>query len=205
MPAAKKQLLNYLTETIRGVVAEELDRTDTASSGKMYATPRIYDDLLSSQPLCSNLFGELKAEADHEIATAVARRLWPDRVEQVTRIEFEHSPDREDLVYTGNRTAFDVYLEHTCPGGGHGFVGIEVKYHEDLRGPAAENRARTEEVAQRSGISAKPVGDSSDPAPPRRGKGSTALHPGNGSGLCGDLLAGRARQESLTTAAGAME
>ena len=148
LPDAQEQLSNYLTDTIREVVRDELGLA--GEQGKLFSAPRIYDDLLSSQPLCFNLFGELKA--DRRVATAVARHLWPGRVETVTCIEFEHSPGRGDEAYLGNRTAFDVYLEHTVPGGGGGFIGIEVKYHERLDTGRADNRGRPTEVARRSGL-----------------------------------------------------
>lgn len=148
LPDAQEQLSNYLTHTIREVVHAELDRAD--EEGKLFSAPRIYDDLLSSQPLCFNLFGELKA--DLRVASAFARHLWPDRVKEVTRLEFEHSPGRGDDAYLGNRTAFDVYLEHTVPGGGEGFIGVEVKYHERLDTTRADNRGRPTEVARRSGL-----------------------------------------------------
>ena len=148
LPEAEERLSNYLTDTIREVVRDELGRA--REDGKLFSAPRIYDDLLSSQLLCFNLFGELKA--DLGAATAAARHLWPGRVEQVTRIEFEHSPARGDERYLGNRTAFDVYLEHTVPGGGAVFIGIEVKYHERLDGSRAANRGRPSEVARRSGV-----------------------------------------------------
>lgn len=149
LTAARAAMPNYLTETICQTVRDELAQQRT--TGKLYGQPRIYDDLLSSQPLCFNLFAELRAEAEMVTATNMSRRLWPDRVDKVDRIEFEHSPGRGDPTYTGNRSAFDVYMEHTVPGGGRGFIGIEVKYHEDLRVGAAANRPRTDEVAAQSG------------------------------------------------------
>lgn len=157
MPEAERDLSNYLTETIRQVVREELSSEARRDEQKLYSAPRIYDDLLSSQPLCFNLFGELKA--DLTAASAVGRHLWPDRVRDVTRIDFEHSPGRGDAAYLGNRTAFDVYLEHTVPGGGEGFIAIEVKYHENMSVGAAANRERTEQIAKRSGIFANPSMD----------------------------------------------
>ena len=61
MPAAKEELSNYLTDTIRAVVrAEVLDAA--RGQGKLYGQPRIFNDLLSSQPLCFNLFGELQQD-----------------------------------------------------------------------------------------------------------------------------------------------
>jgi hypothetical protein len=150
LPDAERDLSNYLTDTIKQVVREELDAPSARQNGKLFSKPRIYDDLLSSQPLCLNLFGELKADLDG--ATALGRHLWPERVDRVTRIEFEHSPGRGDVTYLGNRTAFDVYLEHTTPGGGEGFIGIEVKYHESLEVGAAENRERSNQVARQAGL-----------------------------------------------------
>lgn len=148
MPHAEEHLSNYLTDTIRSAVREELDTS--AEHGKLYGRPRIFDDLLSSQPLCFNLFGELAA--DLRLATAVCSHLWPLDVTEVTAVRFEHSPGRSDERYLGTRTAFDVYIEHRRPDGGEGFLGIEVKYHEDLTGKGAEVRARVEQVASQSGV-----------------------------------------------------
>jgi hypothetical protein len=67
-------------------------------------------------------------------------------------MEFEFSPGRRDEKYLGNRTAFDVYLEHTVPGGGEGFIGVEVKYHENLKEAPASTRARVRKVARDSGL-----------------------------------------------------
>jgi hypothetical protein len=74
MSFARDELANYLTPTIRRVVSDEVLGPDRDHS-KLYSAPRIFDDLLSSQPLCFNLFGELKE--DLTTATAFARRIWP--------------------------------------------------------------------------------------------------------------------------------
>lgn len=60
MPWAKDTLANFLTEHVREVVRlEVLD--GRRSKDKLFGKPRIFNDLLSSQPLCFNLFGELRA------------------------------------------------------------------------------------------------------------------------------------------------
>jgi hypothetical protein len=89
MPFAEQTLANYLTDDIRQVVRGEVKKPE-----KLYQAPRIYNDLLSSQPLCFNVFGELQADLDS--TTRVAGQLWPARVAEVTAIEFEHSPGRGD-------------------------------------------------------------------------------------------------------------
>jgi len=148
MPAAKETLTNYLTPTVRRVVRDEV-LDPKRNSGKLYGQPRIFNDLLSSQPLCFNLFGELQADPD--LASRVFRRLTDGRIETVTAIAFEHSPGRSDANYTGDRSAFDVFVEYVARDGALGFVGIEVKYHEDLSDPPAPHRARYDEVAAEMG------------------------------------------------------
>ncbi len=139
---AKETLANYLTPTIRNVVRTELE---AAVDDRLFATPRIYNDLLSSQPLCFNLFGEL--QADLEMASRLFRSLSPDSVSQVTDIRFEYSPGRGDPRFSGDRSAFDVFVEYIHKDGGRGFFGIEVKYHENLVDKPAKHRARYDEIA----------------------------------------------------------
>lgn len=148
MPEAKDSLSNYLTETIRDVVRREVNDRQR-SKGKLFSKPRIYNNLLSSQPLSFNLFGEL-AE-DLSLASRVFRGLTGGRVDEVTEIGFEVSPGRGDRKYIGDRSAFDVYVRFTGPDAQNGFIGIEVKYHEDLNDSAAKSRPRYEEVAAEMG------------------------------------------------------
>lgn len=152
MPAAKHELWNYLTPTIRNRVRLELEEQKAVAPafGKLLSTPRLYDDLLSSQPLSFNLFAEL--DADRDLAGRVFRALWPERVHTVDQIEFEYSPGRGDSKYLANRSAFDVFVRYRTPAGGPGFLGIEVKYHENLRVKAAELKDRYDDVAERSGV-----------------------------------------------------
>lgn len=142
--AVDKDLANYLTETIRAVVRREVLDPER-SQGKLYSKPRIFNDLLSSQPLCFNLFGEL--QQDLALASRVFHRLEPGRIQSVTAIHFEHSPSRGDAKYTGDKSAFDVFVEYVNAAGAKGFAAIEVKYHENLANQAAPDKPRYEEVA----------------------------------------------------------
>lgn len=141
---AMEHLSNYLTPGIRKVVADELHLA--AASGKLYGKPRIYTNLLSSQPLCFNLFGELKL--DPGLATRVLNGLYPGRIAKVTGIQFEYSPERSSQRFTDDRSAFDVFVDYDAADGGRGFLGIEVKYHEDLTDKVATHRDRYDEVAR---------------------------------------------------------
>ncbi|MBK7156404.1 MAG: hypothetical protein IPH72_32310 [Sandaracinaceae bacterium] len=136
---------DYLTPAIRGLVTEELGRAKAES--KLYSAPRIYDSLLSSQPLCFNLFGELALRLD--LATELFRRRIPG-LERVTRaLRALARPRRRTLLH--DNTAFDVLVEYTLRAGGRGFLGIEVKYSEDVRDKPAAMRPRYLEVAQQMG------------------------------------------------------
>ena len=144
MPWAQETLANYLSDTIKDVVREEVINPEK-SKDKLYGKPRIFNDLLSSQPLCFNLFAELKR--DLPLATAVMRTLTNDLVDSVTDIDFEWSPGRADSRLTGDRSAFDVYVSFSFAENKKGFIGIEVKYHENLIGVASPHRDRYDQIA----------------------------------------------------------
>lgn len=58
MPFAKDALATVMTPIVQEVVrAEVLD--SVKSAGKVYEDPRIFDNVLTSQALCFNLFGEI--------------------------------------------------------------------------------------------------------------------------------------------------
>lgn len=144
MPWARETLSNYLTSTIRKVVEREvLDKEKSA--GKLYGKPRIFEDLLSSQPMAFNLFAEL--QQDLPLASSVFQTLSDGRIAEITGIEFEWSPGPGDPKFLEDRSAFDVYATYLTPSGQTGFAGIEVKYHETLIGSAAKHRERYDEVA----------------------------------------------------------
>lgn len=149
MPFAEDTLAAFLTPTIREVVRREV-LDPRSSRDKLFGKPRIFNNLLSSQPLCFNLFGEL-AE-DLSLATAVLSELTGGMVRRVTNIDFEYSPGRGDVRFTGDRSAFDVFVRYTTAAGGRGFVGIEVKYHESLGDKEAEHRSRYDEIAAALGV-----------------------------------------------------
>jgi hypothetical protein len=134
-------LHNYMSPAAKDAVLAAL--ADPAS-GAMLSRPRLWVDLLSSQPLCFNVFGPLAA--DTHLASAVFSALYPGRVDGVRRIAFEYSPGRDDPLYTDNRSAFDVFVEYDGPRG-PGFLGIEVKYHENLVVKAARDKGYAELAA----------------------------------------------------------
>lgn len=125
---AKETKANFLTENIGQLVSKEV--AEGKKNKSLIAEPRIWNNLLSSQPLCFNLFGELKLNPD--LATQLFSKLFPNKIGMVTETKFEYSPGRGKVEYTGDHSAFDVFVEYTR-NNKRGFMGIEVKYAESLK------------------------------------------------------------------------
>lgn len=146
---------NFLTEAARKAAEHRL-HPDNREKHETLDAGRLYCDLLSSMPMCFNLFGPLWA--DPILAASVAGRWFPDLCEAGTRVEvrFEWSPGRRDPRWLGDRTAFDaaLFLRHET---GTTVVGVETKYHE--RAPATrtkEIRAEYRRVAEHAGMFNEP-------------------------------------------------
>jgi len=67
-------------------------------------------------------------------------------------IEFEYSPERRSLKYTGDSSAFDVFVEYKNEKDKKGFFGIEVKYAEDLNDEPSTHKDIYENISIKSGI-----------------------------------------------------
>ena len=119
---------NFMTEGIRSLVDYELSPENKGD--RLIEETRLRSNLLSSQPLCFNLFGELKLHLDK--ALQFFNILYDNYFKTIDRIEFEYNPARRDSRLTGDRSAFDVFVEYTSIAGKKGFIGIEVKYSETL-------------------------------------------------------------------------
>ncbi len=88
---------------------------------------RLLHNMLSSQPMCFNLFAPLAA--DLALASRVFGLLLPSEIEAVTRVAFEFAPEPPS-EYLNDRTAFDCFVEYVRPDGRRAFVGIETKLTE---------------------------------------------------------------------------
>ena len=140
------QKLNFLSQKIRNIVQIEIEKNEylKGKNKKVIKKDRLYENLLSSQPLAFNLFSEF-ITPDYEIADKVFKKLFGNRIQKITSIEYEYSPGRSDLKYTGDRSAFDVFIRYE--GVGKGFIGIEIKYAETLFDDPAKFKNRYKEVA----------------------------------------------------------
>jgi hypothetical protein len=114
-------------------------RARNKQSGGLIDERRLYNNLLSSQPLAFNFFGPL--QQDLALATQVIRVLFP-QIDEVTGIEFECAPD----AWIDN-SAFDVALKVTSQGRA-GLIGLECKFTEPFS-PTAYDKPDYREKAMR--------------------------------------------------------
>lgn len=119
--------LNFLTPAIFDLARRRIRR------GGGVEPFRLLRNMLSSQPMCFNLFGELAL--DLGLATRLSRALWGCGIAQVKRVCLEWAPEPV-AEYLNDHTAFDAFIEYRTANGRRGFVGIETKLTE----PFSPNR-----------------------------------------------------------------
>ena len=123
LPQDGRADLNYLTDEVRVYAAERIP--EIQASGGTLNTDRLRRNLLSSQPLCFNVFGHLHC---HPVsAAAVLSETFGVAIDEVVRIEVEEAPLPAE--HLGDRTAFDAFVDYRV-GGSRQFLAVEVKYTE---------------------------------------------------------------------------
>jgi hypothetical protein len=113
---------NFLTQEIYEVV---LDRI--AQGSGVVEKYRLLHNMLSSQPMCFNLFGPLVR--DYDLAKNLLATLVPEKVLEVTWVEIEWAP-QPAKNYLNDRTAFDAFIEYRTEDGQLSGLGIETKLTE---------------------------------------------------------------------------
>lgn len=151
LDVAKQTGANFLSDVVRNAVA---DRIGNAQPYQTLGADRLYCNLLSSMPMCFNLFGELYA--DLEMADRAVHTWWTGIPGRVSAVIFEWSPGRRLRgEYLENRSAFDAAFVLDLGNGGRGVLGVETKYHEDCKKekrPSEERYLRYSQVTDASGI-----------------------------------------------------
>lgn len=139
--------MNFLTPEIFAVAKARL-----AEGGGTVERYRLLHNLLSSQPMCFNLFGPLVN--DPERATRLLVPLLGGEVVRVRRVAIEWAPSPA-ASFLGDRTAFDAMIEGERPDGSLVLIGVETKltdsfsqkpydgeaYRRWMRGPRSPWRA----------------------------------------------------------------
>lgn len=111
---------NFLSKNIRRAVDETMQERKESGAG-IIEKGRLFNNLLSSQPLCFNFFGELKTNT--KFALQVLQRFFSG-LTGVKQVVFEYAPDEK---YTNDNSAFDVAFEVERENE-LGLIGLECKF-----------------------------------------------------------------------------
>ncbi len=113
---------NFLTQEIYEVT---LDRIAQGSS--VVEKYRLLHNMLSSQPMCLNLFGPLVR--DYDLAKKLLATLVPEKISEVTQVKIEWAPQPAP-DYLNDHTAFDAFIEYRTEDRHLVGLGIETKLSE---------------------------------------------------------------------------
>lgn len=118
---------NFLTENTRSIVRETLDERKAKKIKRLGVIEenRLFDNLLSSQPLCFNFFAELSMDTDFGLS--VLKAFYPN-LTKLRNVFFEFAPQEN---YTGDNSAFDVAFEVEIENK-TGLIGLECKYTDSF-------------------------------------------------------------------------
>ncbi len=113
---------NFLTPEIIQVARER-----AAMGGGAVESYRLFHNMLSSQPMCFNLFGPLVK--DYRLARCLLAQILTDEIAEVTAVALEWAPEPAEQ-YLGDRTAFDAFVEYKTTDGRLCALGVETKLTE---------------------------------------------------------------------------
>lgn len=117
--------INFLTKTVYKTVTNTLLDRNNISSG-MIDENRLKFNLLSSQPLCFNFFGELIE--DLEFGTQILQCWFPE-ITKLNGVLFEYAPKEK---VTDDNSAFDIAFEVENHFDQKGIIGLECKYTDSF-------------------------------------------------------------------------
>ena len=127
---------NFLTEC---AFKHAKDRVENKKKYETIEKDRLFNNLLSSQPMAFNLFCPLMQmfEESTEKATKVIKAALPDYpIQEVTKIALEFIPGKYKEL-TGDKSAMDAIIRFVDTNGKDGFIAVETKYSENLGKNAA--------------------------------------------------------------------
>ncbi|OGQ79471.1 MAG: hypothetical protein A2289_23845 [Deltaproteobacteria bacterium RIFOXYA12_FULL_58_15] len=138
---------NFLNQTTFAYAKEQLAAAE--ANPQITIKPyRLFNNMLSSQPMCFNLFGHLRAGVKRKDAGAgdVLKAMLRDSpINVVDAVEVEHLPMPID-DYIKDKTAFDASIRFRNPNGASCIATIETKYTDEF----GKNSAR--EVSYQVGL-----------------------------------------------------
>ncbi|TLX70287.1 hypothetical protein E9993_22435 [Labilibacter sediminis] len=115
---------------------------------------RLFCNMLSSMPMCFNLFHPLMLLKDKNptAINSIFRELFPLlKIAYIDHIKLEFIPE-PITNYTNDKSAFDAFVQYTDTSDSKGIIAIETKYVEPLGQNIGSNNTLKETVAIKSGL-----------------------------------------------------
>ena len=140
--------LNFLSDAALTHAEERI--TQVKAEGGSLDPVRLKRNMLSSMPMCFNLFGTMRGEPDF---VEVFKELFDSAATAITEIVCEWAP-RPTSEFLADRTAFDAVVFYETDSGPR-FCGVETKYTESFSATEYEN-PRYATVTRGSGWFANP-------------------------------------------------
>jgi len=123
---------------------------------------RLFNNMLSSMPMCFNLFSELRELliSDKALCSEVCKSLfkeinWISSVEYIG-VEFIPTPVEQ---YTNDKTAFDAVLIVKDENGKKGILSIETKYTDLLGSNSSKNIEKKNEIIKKYKLFSSDIGN----------------------------------------------
>ena len=116
---------------------------------------RLFNNLLSSQPMAFNLFCpfiKMLEQGKQQVATDILQHVFPEYgIQEVTEVRLEYL--HEDIQnYLNDKTAMDAIIRYRDVEGQQSFIAIETKYTDTLNPNSASRTERHKEWIKRLGV-----------------------------------------------------
>lgn len=108
---------------------------------------RLFCNMLSSMPMCFNLFHPLSMLIGSEDLNTAFQKLFPElNIARITDIKIEFIPEPIEK-YTNDKSAFDTLVVYETPDHKTGIIAVETKYVEPLGSNKGSDREKKIAVA----------------------------------------------------------
>lgn len=144
---------NFISDAAFGYAVKRISDSHKPLAQLTILESRLRFNMLSSQPMCFNLFADLRAlvVSGDPRGTAAIRAMFPDTaIDTVDSLVVEEVPlDSRSATYLGDRTGWDAAI---WINGGDGLITIETKYTDplDTSAPLAPQQRRADFARERA-------------------------------------------------------
>lgn len=146
---------NFITkEALAYASAKVKEREDGCNPDLTIDEYRLYNNMLSSQPMCFNLFSDLRAgivAGSPAAQRVLAAMFLQSGIGTVESVEVEMIP-RPTRDYIGDKTAFDAAVLFRGVDGRAGLASIETKYTDHLGANTASDPSLQWRLAEELGL-----------------------------------------------------